>query len=51
MNFKVKISNEVPKGVAMMYMHDPKVNYVVCDDLDESGALKYKYTEIKIEKL
>jgi formate dehydrogenase major subunit len=51
MNFKVKISNEVPKGVAMMYMHDPKVNYVVCDDLDESRAPKYKYTEIKIEKL
>ncbi len=51
MNFKAKVTGEIPKGVAMMYMHDPKVNYVVCDDLDESGAPKYKYTEIKIEKI
>ncbi|QIW23196.1 formate dehydrogenase subunit alpha [Sulfolobus sp. S-194] len=52
MNFRVKISNDIQKGIAIMYMHDPKVNYIICDELDEiTKTPKYKYTEIKIIKL
>ncbi|BAB65327.1 formate dehydrogenase subunit alpha [Sulfurisphaera tokodaii] len=52
MNFRVMISKDVQKGTAIMYMHDPKVNYIICDELDEiTKTPKYKYTEIKIMKL
>ncbi|AWR98702.1 formate dehydrogenase subunit alpha [Metallosphaera hakonensis] len=52
MSFRVKISREVQKGTAVMYMHDFKVNYVVCDELDEITKIpKYKQTKIKIVKL
>ncbi|WP_369611065.1 formate dehydrogenase subunit alpha [Sulfurisphaera javensis] len=50
--FTLSISNEVKEGSVFAYMHDPNVNYVVCDSLDEeSKTPKYKYTIVKIDKV
>jgi formate dehydrogenase major subunit len=47
---KVKMSPEALSSTVVMYMHDKRVNYVVCDELDESKAPKYKYTIVEIRK-
>ncbi|MBW9142075.1 MAG: formate dehydrogenase subunit alpha [Candidatus Aramenus sp.] len=47
---KVRVSSEVLNSTVVMYMHDKKVNYVVCDELDESKAPRYKYTVVEIKK-
>ena len=31
------ISNEVKEGTLFAYSHNPYINYVVCDDLDEDS--------------
>ncbi|MBP1357399.1 MAG: formate dehydrogenase subunit alpha [Sulfolobus sp.] len=47
----VTLTNEVKEGTVFSYMHNPDINYVVCDDLDEeSKAPRYKYTVVNIEK-
>lgn len=48
---KVRLSNDIARGVAFAYMHNAKINYVVCNDLDEeSKTPRYKYTVISIRK-
>ena len=48
----VAITNDVKEGTVFAYSHDPYINYVVCDDLDEdSKTPRYKYTVVKIEKV
>ncbi|QKR00783.1 formate dehydrogenase subunit alpha [Metallosphaera tengchongensis] len=50
--FKVRVSQEVTPGTAVTYFHDGKVNYVVCDELDDlSFTPKYKFTSIEVEKV
>ncbi len=49
--FRARISEEVLPGTALAYFHDKRVNYVVCDELDDiSFTPRYKMTMIEVKR-
>ncbi len=43
------ISNDVPRGVVFAYMHDSRINYVVCTEFDPYVKTpRYKVTPVDI---
>ncbi|BDC17944.1 formate dehydrogenase subunit alpha [Acidianus sp. HS-5] len=48
---KVRISQDIVKGVAFAYMHNAEINYVVCSEMDEEVKTpKFKYTIVSLMK-